>query len=153
MTVMTIETVFFILAGIWLFVLTITVFLAFRYLAKLGGKTKGKDFLKILEKTIDKEKENSKRLTRTEKEIRDIRGEIELHVQKVGLVKFNPFSQTGGDHSFSLALLDKSDTGIVLTGLHTRERTRIYIKDVDKGKSKFDLSKEEIKAIKKAQTK
>ena len=63
------------------------------------------------------------------------------------MVRFNPFSEMGGDHSFSVALLDGHDTGIIITGLHTRERTRVYIKPVNKGKSEYDLSKEELKAL------
>jgi len=68
----------------------------------------------------------------------------------VSLVRFNPFSEMGGDHSFSLALLDAHLTGFIVTGLHTRERTRVYIKKIDGGKCKQDLSKEEREALKKA---
>jgi hypothetical protein len=56
----------------------------------------------------------------------------------------------GGDHSFSLALLDAHLTGFIITGLHTRERTRVYIKKIEEGKCKQDLSKEEREALKKA---
>jgi hypothetical protein len=63
------------------------------------------------------------------------------------LVKYNPFNESGGDHSFSLALLDGNKNGIIITSLHTRERTRLYIKDVVLGKTKITLSKEEQKAL------
>lgn len=69
------------------------------------------------------------------------------HVQKVGVVRFNPFSELGGDHSFCLAMLDGKDSGIVITGLHTRDRTRIYIKEIKKGKANLELSAEEKKAL------
>lgn len=75
----------------------------------------------------------------------------ESHVQKIGLVRFNPFRELGGDHSFSLAILDGSNSGVIITGLHTRDRTRIYMKDIKKGKASLELSSEEKKALLEAQ--
>ena len=71
-------------------------------------------------------------------------------MQKYGFVRFNPFGDMGGDHSFCLALLNGKHTGFVLTGLHTRERTRVYVKHIKRGKSEYDLSKEERKALEQA---
>lgn len=88
------------------------------------------------------------------KEIKELRDSFESFknisksdIQKVGLVKFNPFNETGGDHSFSLALLDGHKNGIIITSLHTRERTRLYIKEIVSAKAKLELSKEEQKAL------
>ncbi|MBP9687030.1 DUF4446 family protein [Candidatus Woesebacteria bacterium] len=67
--------------------------------------------------------------------------------QRMGFVRFNPFAETGGDQSFSVSLLDAKGTGIVFTGLHTREKTRVYAKPIVNGVSKSTLSKEEQKAI------
>ncbi len=69
------------------------------------------------------------------------------HVQKKGLVRFNPFNESGGDNSFVICLLDGKSNGIVLTGLHTREKTRMYAKKIENGKSKYELSREEKQAI------
>lgn len=74
----------------------------------------------------------------------------ETSIQKVGLVRFNPFSDTGGDQSFAIAFLDYFNNGVVVSSLHGREGTRIYSKPVMAGKSKYNLSTEEIEAIKKA---
>jgi len=63
------------------------------------------------------------------------------------MVRFNPFLETGGDQSFAIALLDGNLDGIIITGLHTRETTRLYIKTVEKGKSRLELSKEEKEAL------
>lgn len=68
-------------------------------------------------------------------------------LSKVGLVRFNPFGDTGGDHSFSLALLDHKDNGIVISAVHARSGTRVYAKDIIEGKAKHNLSKEEAKAL------
>lgn len=75
-------------------------------------------------------------------------------IHKTGLVRFNPFKDVGGDQSFSLALLNGKNDGIVLTSLFTRDGTRIYAKSIKEGKTiKHPLSKEEEKALKEAQKK
>ncbi len=70
--------------------------------------------------------------------------------QKISIVRFNPFGDTGGDQSFSLAVLDSHDSGYVLTSIHGREGTRVYVKPVDYGKSKYTLSTEEQQALSQA---
>jgi ribosomal protein L33 len=74
----------------------------------------------------------------------------ETSIQKVGLIRFNPFSDTGGDQSFAIAFLDYFNNGLVISSLHGRQGTRIYSKPVIAGKSKYNLSSEEITAIEKA---
>ena len=72
-------------------------------------------------------------------------------VHKVGIVRFNPFKDIGGDQSFALALLDGKNSGIVVSSLHTREGTRIYSKPIVKGESeKYTLTDEEKEAIRTA---
>lgn len=74
-------------------------------------------------------------------------------IHKVGIIRFNPFKDIGGDQSFAIALLDGKDTGLVISSLHTREGTRIYTKPVVKGESdKYTLTEEEKAAIKNAVT-
>lgn len=74
-----------------------------------------------------------------------------LHIQKIGLVRFNPFKDTGGDQSFILSLTDGNDTGIIMSGLYSRSGTRWYAKRVIKGKSAdHELSDEEKKALREA---
>ncbi|MGA7733175.1 MAG: DUF4446 family protein [Chloroflexia bacterium] len=71
-------------------------------------------------------------------------------VQHVGLVRFNPFQETGGDQSFALALLDGRGDGIVISSLHSRTVTRFYAKPVKGGTSQLSLSEEEAKAVQQA---
>jgi len=74
-----------------------------------------------------------------------------LHIQKIGLVRFNPFKDTGGDQSFILSLVDGNDTGVIISGLYSRSGTRWYAKRVVGGKSlEHELSDEEKKALKEA---
>lgn len=70
-----------------------------------------------------------------------------LNIQKVGVVRFNPFADTGANMSFVVALLDAKDNGIVISSLHGREGTRIYAKPLEHGVSTFRLTDEERQAI------
>ena len=73
-------------------------------------------------------------------------------VHKVGVIRFNPFKDLGGDQSFSIALLDGENSGVVFSSLHSREGNRVYAKPVSKGKAiKYPLTDEEAEAIKKAE--
>ncbi len=109
-------------------------------------------FVRVLnryKKLIKLEREDLER-----KVVRDISQRISIlekkeleHIQKVNLLRFNPFNETGGDNSFTLCFLDAKLNGIVLTGLHTREKTRMYAKEIKNGKSSKELSSEEKKVI------
>jgi hypothetical protein len=70
-----------------------------------------------------------------------------LASQKISVVRFNPFGDTGGDQSFVLAVLDAHNSGYVLTSIHGREGTRVYVKPIDYGRSKYTLSQEEKQAL------
>ncbi len=81
-----------------------------------------------------------------------IEKEDKYHLQKIGLLRFNPFKDTGGDQSFILALVDAFDSGIVITALYSRTGTRWYTKRIVRGKgTELELSEEEKKAVKLAQ--
>ena len=67
--------------------------------------------------------------------------------QRVGLVRYNPFEETGGNQSFALALLDGEGNGWVLSSLHARAGTRVYAKAIRGGRSDAALSEEETAAI------
>ena len=145
---MDINLILTIIAIIWIFILTVIVLWIFSVFKKLVKDSKNKDFIKILKDIWDIQSENYKNIKELDLKIKQLKDEARLHIQRVGLVKFNPFNETGGDHSFSLALLDGNKNGIIITSLHTRERTRFYLKEVSLGKTKLELSKEETKALK-----
>jgi hypothetical protein len=75
--------------------------------------------------------------------------ERDLHSSfaRVGIVRFNPFEDTGGNQSFALALLDRKGNGFVVNSLHARAGTRVYAKAVTGGKSDAALSAEEAEAL------
>lgn len=64
-------------------------------------------------------------------------------IRHVGLVRFSPFHDTGGDQSFALALLDGERNGVVVTGLHARTDSRLYAKPIERGNSTYSLTPEE----------
>jgi Protein of unknown function (DUF4446) len=67
--------------------------------------------------------------------------------QRVGLVRFNPYEDTGGNQSFALAVLDAQGSGFVISSLHARSGTRVYGKSVSAGASESNLSAEEMEAL------
>jgi hypothetical protein len=68
----------------------------------------------------------------------------------IGLVRFNAFDDTGGNQSFALALLDGAGDGVVLSSLHSRQTTRLYVKHVAGGVPDAALSDEESQALRQA---
>ena len=145
--------VYFILLffGVWL--LTLSFFL-YRFIILFNKLTKGvevADLKKVLEKILANGEANTGEIKVLGKRFDLVEEDAKFHIQKIGLIRFNPFKELGGDHSFSMAILDSHDSGIIITSLHTRDRTRVYMKDVKKGKSGFELSSEEKKALVNAQ--
>jgi hypothetical protein len=68
-------------------------------------------------------------------------------LQHIGLVRFNPFNDTGSDQSFAIALLDDEQSGIVVSSLHGRDGTRIFAKPIRAGQATHPLSAEEQRAL------
>lgn len=144
------QTYILIFFALWLFVLSaflIRIYLFFRKLSKDIDKG---SLIKVLDRIFRKEKDLKNKVSDLSKNLSVVEQANFDNIKKVGLVKFNPFEELGGDHSFALCILNGHESGFVLTSLHTRERTRVYIKEVRKGESKYDLSKEEQGALKKA---
>ncbi len=135
---------------LWTAGLSIIYWILLSHYKRLTKDLKTGNLIKILDGILKIQKGNVNELKRLDEEIKGIKLDALGYVQKIGLVRFNPFNETGGDQSFSLSLLDKKDDGFVITCLHTRDRTRVYAKPIAKGKSEYELSREEEKALKKA---
>ncbi len=139
-----------LIAGIsfvWLLALSIFCWRIFAHYNRLIKSTNEQELGRVLDKILVRQNLAKNEIVRLDSEIKRIALEGLSHIQKASVVRFNPFRDTGGDSSFSVALLDGNLNGIVITGLHTRERTRVYIKPVQKGKSSYEISKEEERAI------
>jgi hypothetical protein len=68
-------------------------------------------------------------------------------ISRIGLIRFDAFDDTGGAQSFALALADDGGDGIVLTSLHSRPTTRVYVKAIRRGVADAPLSAEEARAL------
>lgn len=110
-------------------------------------KKEPENFKEILKRFLDLE--NS--FEGISQELEVLKKKNQLNIQKIGIIRFNPFKEVGSDQSFSIALLDASDSGAVITSLYTREENRVYGKPVLNGKSEYILSEEEKEAISRAQ--
>lgn len=140
-----------IILALWIVVLTFFVIRIrshYLKLIKVGGS---KNLEGILDNLLEKLSSNQKNVGILKSRIDTIEENSKVYIQKVGLLRFNPFSETGGDQSFVLALLDKNKNGLVISSLHSRTNTRWYAKEIKQGKSlDSELSKEEEKAINQA---
>ena len=136
-----------LVALIWLVGLSAWLYSTTRHYQRLIGKT-GRENLKfILEKILADTEVTEAHIKKVEESLSGLGKRSLRFVQKIGVVRFNPFPNTGGDQSFALALLDGEASGIVVLSLHGREGTRIYVKPIKGGRSLFELSKEEKQAI------
>ncbi len=92
-------------------------------------------------------KEISSRVKKLEIELKEIKESNKLAIQGVGIVRFNPFPEIGGNQSFSLALVNHHNNGVVITSYYSREGSSVYSKEIKNGKSEYPLLKEEQEAI------
>lgn len=117
------------------------------FMTKLGNGKNLEEDLETYMYRVDKvEKQNAE----ISNQIRNLDNDLSKCIQKVGMVRYNAFKDTGSDLSFALALLDENNDGVVLNGIYSREMSNIYAKPVEKGKSTYTVSEEEAQAIQKA---
>lgn len=80
----------------------------------------------------------------------DLDSRLKLSLQKIGFVRYNAFNEMGSDLSYSIALLDDNLSGFIITSIYGREECNTYAKSVENGKSKYNLSTEEMQSIDRA---
>lgn len=134
---------------IWLTFLSLLVYRIKRHYDQLIKGAEEKTLSHALDRII-KALENEQEHTKTiEGRIEKIIQESKRYIQKIGILRFNPFKDTGGNQSFILTLLDGTNTGVVLTALNNRGVIRWYAKHVSEGKGVDNpLSEEEQEAMK-----
>jgi len=132
----------------WSVLLTIFFWnLSSHYNSLLKGSTT-KTLQSLLDSVLKDLEIAKKDIAMLQKQYATIEKEGRLHIQKVGLLRFNPFNDTGGDQSFILALVDGTDSGVVISGLYSRSGTRWYAKRVLNGRGvDHQLSEDEKKAL------
>ena len=134
---------------VWLLILTIFFWQMFSHYSRLAKGANNKNLKSILEDILSKIDLHNKDIESIKKYCDNLERDGLLHVQKIGLHRFNPFKDTGGDQSFVLSLVDASDTGIIISALYSRSGTRWYAKRVVNGKgADHELTDEEKKVLK-----
>lgn len=150
--------------GLILFILAIVLFILFvAYivliieLCKLKKRytrfSQGRD-AKSMEKEIGSmfvENAAIKELSeKNRKDVRAIYRKLESTYQKIGIVKYDAFSQMGGKLSFCLCLLNEKDNGFILNSIHGSDGCYVYLKEITGGICNIELGQEEQKALKSA---
>lgn len=118
-----------------------------KFMQKLGnGKNLEEDLSNFMYKVDRVEKQNAEIMNFC----KNLDGDLTKCIQKVGIVRYSAFKDTGSDLSFAVALLDEKNSGVVFNGIYSREMSNIYAKPVENGNSSYTLSEEEAEAIKRA---
>jgi hypothetical protein len=110
--------------------------------------SEAKDLEEIIYKQIKKTNNADLCLKKILEENKEIKENVSKCMQKVGVVRFNPFGDVGGNQSFAIALLDKYLSGVMILSLYSRDGVKVYSKQIKEGKTmEHKLSEEEEEAI------
>ncbi|WP_010298297.1 DUF4446 family protein [Clostridium senegalense] len=99
--------------------------------------------LKYLD-TIDEVKNNNNEIKEICKNTQALTNNC---IQKFSIIRYKAFEDVGSDLSYSIALLDANNDGVLLTSIYGRNESTTYAKPIDKGISRYDLSEEEERAL------
>ena len=105
---------------------------------------------KSIEEVLSYAEGLEKKIETITSELKEIKEKNKFSVKKLEIKRYNPFSGVGGDQSFSIALLDENNDGLIISSLFSQEGNRVYAKPVKKGVSEYTLSEEEKEVIGKA---
>ncbi len=121
-----------------------------RRLQRLTAGATGASLERVLVDHLARVEEVDTRQRQVEQRVSALEGQIPLCVQRVGLVRYDAFEDVGGQQSFSLAMLDAQQNGIVLTSVYSRTDVRVYAKAIRQGQPSHPLSEEEVAALRNA---
>jgi hypothetical protein len=110
----------------------------------------GRDLEGILNDHVALVQETAGKLKETDHAVRRLELVGRYHLQNVGIIRYNPFHDTGGDQSFAIALTDGYGTGVAFSSIHSRDVTRVYAKPLVAWESTYPLTDEEQQAIEQA---
>lgn len=120
-----------------------------QYVEVMGGTgvTDLEDVILELRNTIAAQEEHAQRM---QKQLEQVEQVQQQEKGRIGVLRYNAFADQGSDLSFSIAVVNTAQDGVVLSGIHSRENTYVYAKPLDKGESSYPLTPEERKAIEQA---
>jgi len=117
---------------------------------KLLEKGKIKDFKDIFLSQKSKNTDLETKIKDAFLKIKDLEDISQVTIRKIGIVRFNPLNNMGGNQSFVVAMLDNKNNGFLISSLFVKDGNRVYAKPVKQGKSDYLLSNEELEAVEKA---
>ncbi|OGK11812.1 hypothetical protein A2954_05145 [Candidatus Roizmanbacteria bacterium RIFCSPLOWO2_01_FULL_37_12] len=136
---------------IWLIFVTRVLYKIRNHYYNLISRSKKQSIDEILEYLLANDKKHSFAIEKNTKALNEVIERSQMPLQKIGIVRFNPFDRAGGEQSFVIALLNNHNNGLVINFIYTREGMRTFIKKVKEGKGeKYELSDEEQEAVKKS---
>lgn len=142
----------YIIAGmaIIIFILFIMLIISFKAIGKLEKKfrkfTRGvdnKNIEQVIETYFDKIDESKDKVDVLAENCKVLNEKLKNCVQKTAMKRYKAFENVGSDLSFSIALLNEYNSGMIITGIYGREDSVVYAKPIDRGISRYDLSEEE----------
>ena len=134
----------------WVVVLQVRLSRMSKQYARLMTGVDGEGLEEILNQHVDEVRNALAIVSTLDTKARRMDRTLKHSMQWMGVVRFNPFRNTGGDQSFAWAIVDGYGNGIVLSSLHSRENTRVYVKPLQKWESVYSLTDEEKQAIARA---
>ncbi|KKT73525.1 MAG: hypothetical protein UW68_C0007G0010 [Candidatus Collierbacteria bacterium GW2011_GWB1_44_6] len=142
---------FYAIFGLWLLIITILLIRTMVHYNRLTSNVSKKDLISALNHLISVSTQNTEDIKSVFETLSREINQNKEHFQKLGFKRYNPFTDTGGDQSFTAAFLDDNGNGIMISSLHSRENTRLYAKKVENGKvTSQALSREEQEVINEA---
>ena len=137
-----------------LFIITIVLLSSVKKLEKKYRKMMRGVNNKNLEQALNDNLDNiEKALVKSQDSIdecKNISEELKGCVNKVAIMRYKAFEDVGSDLSFSIAILDSYNDGVIITGIYSRHDSTTYAKPIDKGISRYDLSEEELHVLNEA---
>ena len=151
-----VEFLLFLVLGVllvWLITIEFRLIRLTRTLRLLFTGRAGADLEQVLREFIERMDRTDETIKQFNARTAAVERQVPFSVSHVGVVRFNPFADKGGDQSFAVAFLDDHSDGVVFTGLHSRSEVRVYAKPIVGGTSTYPLTDEESEAISRALTK
>jgi len=144
----TTNIIIYILGGLSIILLIWIIMFELR-LKKLfqGGKPESLENLLIRMNADFKELTDSNK--EMEKYLSGVEDRLKSTIQNVRMIRFNPFNDSGSNQSFAMSLLNEDGNGVVITGIHSREKINVYAKPITNFQSEHKLTAEEEEVIKK----
>ncbi len=118
-----------------------------RQYRELTTGTSGGNLEAILNDHVARVRETATRLDEVDQLARRLEKAAYFSLQHLGVVRYNPFHDTGSDQSFAISLVDGHGNGVVISSLHGRDVTRVYAKPLKRWESTYSLTDEEKQAI------